>query len=57
MLGKLELDESISMLKELEKKIPSNLYNLSSSHERDLNLILRIIKSLDVPERLGNLND
>ncbi len=57
MLGKLELDEGIRTLKELEERIPSNLYNLTSSNERDLNLILRIIKDLDIPKRLGNLND
>lgn len=57
MLGELELDESIVMLKKLAEKIPFNLYDLSSKEERDLSLIIQLIKQMYIPERLGNIND
>ena len=57
MLGKLELDESIVMLKKLAEKIPFNLYDLSSKEERDLSLIIQLIKQMYIPERLENIND
>lgn len=57
MLGELELDESIVMLKKLAEKIPFNLYDLSSKEERDLSLMIQLIKQMYIPERLGNIND
>tara|TARA_R110002051_G_scaffold321801_1_gene410470 strand:- start:238 stop:444 length:207 start_codon:yes stop_codon:yes gene_type:complete len=68
MLGKLNsykssekfvksLDEALSELKMLKRKLPSNLYSLSSVDERHLSLILSIIEDIEIPYKIGSLND
>jgi hypothetical protein len=59
MLGKLEknLDESIRELKMLKQKVPFDLNDLSVIDIRHIHFIFDIIDGLEIPERLGNLNE